>query len=257
MELLARISKGTNMDQIYLPKSRPPGLEAGVYVRIEPVQKKTRFTPYYCNVRALEPLKIQVIQDIFDFIQTAENILITGSFLEKGFQFNDIDIVLINSTGAGLRLFLKEKFGLETHIISMNYDTLRTGLNTDPLFQMLLNKFVAKKRVFFNIKPELNYKLLDLHLLKSELLIDNFDYLSGNEKYKLVRNLFAIKIFIAGTHISQENVNKEIERYFGKGTVDSIRSNIVQKASFIKKYKNIYQELSNKILSRIKNEKSQ
>ena len=39
MEIIAKISKGSNMDQVYLPKNRI-GFDIGNYVLIKPFEKK-------------------------------------------------------------------------------------------------------------------------------------------------------------------------------------------------------------------------
>src|SRR3989344_7711032 len=99
MELVGKVSKGTKMDQIYIPKNRH-GLNDGEYVLIKAVQQKEEAKkPYFYNVRELEPLKLKVIDDVFLLVDRNisgyDNIIITGSFLDKGFNFNDLDIIII------------------------------------------------------------------------------------------------------------------------------------------------------------------
>jgi hypothetical protein len=253
VEVISRISRGTKMDQVYISKNRNPGFEVGSYVAITPVQLKRAAKPYYYHVKELEPIKVQIINEIFDLLDNAENVIITGSFLEKGFNLNDIDIIIINGASSNTEHFIKERFGIESHIISMTHETLRKGLNTDPLFQMLLSRFVSKKRILIKIEQEINYKLLDLHLLKSKLLIDNFDYLNGKEKYKMTRNIFAIKRFLENKEVTKENIDKDIDNYFGKDAVKDILDNTLQKADFIKKYRVLYNEVFERIMKGVKN----
>ena len=103
MELIGRISKGSKMDQVYIPKNRS-GMNTGEYVLIMPLRKsiegrkKSPFKPYFYNLKSVEPIKLHIIEEIFSMIEkeaNAENIIITGSFLEPGFKFNDIDILII------------------------------------------------------------------------------------------------------------------------------------------------------------------
>ena len=49
--------------------------------------------------KVIEPIKLEIIKRIFNIIEDLtdnENIIITGSFLDKGFHFNDIDVVIIS-----------------------------------------------------------------------------------------------------------------------------------------------------------------
>jgi len=255
VELVSRISKGTRMDQIYIPKERMPGFELGATVLIRPVLEKAKPKPYYYNVSNIEPIKNEVIAEILNYFEQFENAIITGSFLEKGFDFNDIDVLLITdkkTESDNLKNNFERKFGISVHLISISFKSLLKGLSTDPLFQMMLSKFVSKERVIFRIKKNLNYKLLDLHLLESKALIDNFYFLPGKEKYKLTRNLIAIKLFIDNKKIGIEAVDSEIDGYFGKETVNNIKENLLDKG-FLNKYRRLYNELFNKILDGIKN----
>ena len=247
-ELIARISKGAIMDQIYIPKNRQHGFEIGSYVVIEPTLKKKDVAPSYYNTGKIAPVKSNIIMELFRHVTDAENVIITGSFLEDGFRFDDLDIIIINGS---CPKFTRDNFGLNVHAIKISYATLREGMNTDPLFQMMLDRFVAKEKVLFKVRPHINYKLLDLHLLKSKQLIDNFDLLTGQEKYKVLRNVVAIRYFIDGKKITNKAVDNTIERDFGNGFITNLRANILEKGTFIKKYKQLYENTFNQIMEGI------
>jgi len=254
-ELISKISKGSKMDQIYIPKERSPGFETGTFVLIRPALEKAKINPFYYNVDNIEPIKIILIQEILSHFEYFDNAIITGSFLEIGFDFEDIDLILIAEKKPNVQSIerhFKETLGINVHIISVNFKTLLKGISTDPLFQMLTSKFVSKKRVIFKIKNEINYKLLDLHLLKSELLITNFQFLTGREKYKFVRNLFAIILFLDEKSISPESVDSEINRCFGKDSVKNIKENLVDK-SFLARYEKLYENTFKRIMRGVKN----
>jgi len=253
--LVSRVSKGTLMDQVYIPKERVPGFEVGTAVLIESVIKEAKPKLFYYGVSHLEPVKVRIIEEVVNYLESFDNVLICGSFLEPGFGFEDVDVVLITDNPvdeAKLRQHFLETLGLRVQVIAMSFKTLLKGVSSDPLFEMLIGKFVAKRRVIFRVEREIKYKLLDLHLLKSELLIINFHSIAGREKYKLVRNLFAIALFLDGKKVSAESVDEEINAYFGKGTVESVRENIVDK-SFLTKYKRFYGAVFKKIMAGIGN----
>ena len=115
----------------------------------------------------------------------------------------------------------------------MSNKTLLSGLSTDPLYSLMLSKCVSKNRIILNSKRIIDYKLLDIHLLKSKVLIDNFDILNGEEKYYLILNLFSILRFIRNKKLSKEAVNKDIESALNV-KIKEIRDNLLEKDSFIK-----------------------
>src|SRR3989338_1668247 len=137
MEMISKISKGTKMDQVYLPKNRH-GFSIGSYVAITPLRERAETErSYFYNV-SLEPLKVQIIQEIFSVIEkhsdTYENIIITGSFLDKGFSFNDIDILLISEEKeemSQITKIIEEQFGIKSQILVLSNKTLLKGLSMD------------------------------------------------------------------------------------------------------------------------------
>lgn len=262
MEIVGKVSKGSKMDQIYLSKNRE-NFSVGSYVIIKPLttdltEKIKQLKPYFYNLDSIEPIKIQTITQIFNLIGSlikTENIIIIGSFLEPGFNFNDIDIIIISEKKFDekkISRFIEEKIKIKTQVILFNNKTFLVGVSTDPLYQMMLSKCVAKKRFIYKIKNELNYKILDLHLLKSKILIDNFDILNGKEKYKLSRNLIAIKLFLDKKKITKLSVDNEIKNQLAD--TEKIKQNILNKTDFIRRYKFLYTKTFNKIIEGIKKE---
>ena len=262
MEIIGRISKGSKMDQIYLPKNRY-GLMNGQYAVITPLETKFKekedFKPFFYNTKNIEPLKLMIIENIFKIIEeiNPENVIITGSFLERGFKFNDIDIIAIKEENINIeRLRKKIEFaiGIRAHIILISSKTLLLGLSIDPLYSLMLSKCISKKRIIFKIKRKFDYKILDFQLLKSKLLIDNFDILNGEEKYYLILNMMSIFLFIQDKKLSKEAVNGSIEREFNV-KIEDIKQNMVEKNKFIKKYEIIYNKAFNMIMENLNEQK--
>src|SRR3989344_1924775 len=167
MEMIAKISKGSNMDQIYLPKNRA-GFSSGQYVLITPIEgklrEKQRFKPFFYNVRGLEPLKLEIINEVFNIAEeiAPQNIIITGSFLEPGFKFNDIDILIIKEEGSKadishLTSKIERLFGIRNHILLLDSKTLISGLSTDPLYSLMLIRCISKNRLIFKAKRKIDY----------------------------------------------------------------------------------------------------
>ena len=261
MEIISKVSKGTRMDQVYIPKNRK-GLDIGTYVIIKPLEsKKIVEKPFFYNVKHIEPIKIDIIMNILStidkIIDKYENTIITGSFLDEGFNFGDIDIIIITEDKLSklqIKKSLEDAIKIKIHPIILSKKALMIGLSTDPLYNMLLSKCVAKKRIIFKIKYKLDYKVLDLHLLKSKLLINNFNHLNGIDKYYLTRNMVAIFLYIKHKKVNKETVDKEIERIFNIKSIQEIKQNMLNKEEFLRLYKKIYSNTFNKIMENIKND---
>lgn len=255
VNLISKISKGSKMDQIYLPKVRPPGFAVGDSVEIVPTTKEN--IPFYSHhVGRLEPLKSIIKDEILSYFEHTDNTFITGSFLEEGFNFNDIDVLVLDKTESknSWSDYFKQRFGVPVQIICLDRKSLQQGLQQDPLFQMMMSKYLAQKREIFRYKTVVNYKLLDLHLLKSKTFIDSFDILTGKEKYNLVRNLLAIDLFLKEKELNQEIIEREMEKVFGKGTPERLKENMVEKKLFLPKFRKKYEEIFQKILKGIQHE---
>lgn len=254
--LTGKISKGTLMDQIYIPKERPMGFEIGMPVVVKPLTEEEEIKPVHCNIEKLEPVKAVIVQKIFSELNFADNIIITGSFLESGFQFNDIDIILIYNKKVDFRKIgqnLNKLFGLNFHVIALGYNALLKGLETDPLYQAMLSRYISKKRLIFKYKNKINYKILDLHLLKSKPLMENFDYLAGNLKYGMARNMIAIFLFLNNKKISNETIDNTIKKVLKEEPINIKENIIINKSIFLQKYKKLYKDLFKSILDGIKN----
>ena len=237
------------MDQIYIPKNRA-NLPTGSYVLIQPLKTKQEIKKHYFHdIKDIEPIKITIINEIAEIIQE-NHIIFTGSFLEKGFNFNDIDILIITKKRQNIKELeksIKNTTGIRPHIIQLTFKELSQGFSTDPLYQMMLSKYISTKRLIIKTKRRINYKILDLHLLKSKTLTENFDYLTGNEKYYLIRNMISILLFLENKKITKNLVDKEIENIFKIKTTE-IKQNLINKQEFLKTYKTIYKKTFNKIL---------
>ena len=252
------------MNQIYLPKSNLsiiPGQYVVINALINPAQytEKATFKPYFYGLKRIEPIKLWAIKEIFSisskFAGKEDNIIITGSFLDAGFNFNDIDIIILskNVNTKGVELEILAKLGIKPHILALSKEEFLQGLASDPLYQTMISKCISKNRIIFKFKPTINARLLDLHLLKSKTLIDNFEILNGKEKYYLTFNLISISLFIQRGKITKNIVEKTIKREFGIKTLEEIKENFVE-GSFLDKYKIIYNKTFDLIIRRIKNE---
>ena len=139
----------------------------------------------------------------------------------------------------------------------LDNESLIIGLQTDPLYQIMLSKSISKNRIFYKTKNNLNYKLLDLHLLKSKVLIENFNLLKGNEKYNLVRNMIAIYLYLEGKKLTKDLVDNQIKEDFHLKDISELKQNSIDKKKFLIKYKLIYNKTFSKILEGIKNDAKQ
>ena len=245
------------MDQIYIPKNRT-GFNIGNYVVIKPLETNREEKPikklYFYGVKNLEPIKLEIIHEILTIINKYldgyDNLIITGSFLEKGFHFNDIDILIVGNGKINqepIKEAIERKIGVKGHILTLSNKELTKGLETDPLYCVMLSRCVTRKRFLYKTKQTIDYKLLDLHLLKSKVLLDNFDVLNGKQKYDFVRNIVAISLYLNGNKVTVESIDTEIKRSLGI-RVQEIKNNLLNKKEFLKKYKLIYDKTFSMIL---------
>jgi len=82
--------------------------------------------------------------------------------------------------------------------------------------------------------------------------MENFDYLTGNQKYGMTRNLIAIFLFLNNRKVSNEAINNEIKKLL-KEKAESIKHNIINKALFLKEFKGLYNKIFDRILDGVKN----
>lgn len=244
---------------MYISKNRS-GFSVGSYVVLQQLeQKKIVQRPYFYNIDYLEPIKIEMIEKIFSLVdsmvESYENCIVVGSCLERGFHFNDVDIIIISQqikNKKEIEQKMAQVIGIKAQIISIDQKALIKWMATDPLYHLMLSKCVAQKRFIMKAEQEINYKLLDLYLLKSKTLIDNTDMFDGNEKYYSVRNMIAIRLFLLQKKITKESVDREIEKIFRVKDVKEIQQNRVNKNAFVNAYRRVYNETFHKIMEGIR-----
>ncbi len=259
MELISKVSKGSKMDQIYIPKKRV-GFAVGNYVKIVPVIKPKKPSFFYYNLPIIEPLKINIITEVVSLIEkqlNQENIIIAGSFLDKGFLFDDLDILLITKEMQKelrvniIKEEIEKKVRIRIHLIQMTNEQLTRKMSIDPILIMMLSRCITTARLLPIKKREIVYNLLDIQLLSCETFGLNYDNYRGKEKYYYTRKLMTIKEFLEGGKITQEEINKKIEKEFNS-KIEEIKQNTIEdKGAFIKKFKKIYQETFNQIMEAI------
>ena len=265
MEIVSRISKGSKMDQIYIPKNRA-GLNIGDYVIVRLIsleeqeqlkkQGENLMKSFLYGINKIEPIKIEVISRIFGILAKFqfENVIITGSFLEKGFNFNDIDLMLISKEQdhgkkEAIESQIVNLIGIKPHILMLSKKTLISGLETDPIYESMISRCISRERIVFNYKRQILPRLLDLQLLKSKDLIKNYQEYNGKEKEYLVKNLVSISLFLEGKRIKQDEIARKIKAEL-KTRLEEIRENTAGK-EFERNYEKLYKETFNKILKEV------
>lgn len=259
-KLIKRISKGARFNQIYLQKNEGVDFEPGKSVIITPLDGIISQEPslFEYNVK-LGNLKKQIVRAIFKSVESSgdyDNILITGSFLDEGFNFEDIDIVILNPKSidkSHLKESIENGIGVEPHIILIGSESFNKGIKRDPLFSLMVAKYVSRNRAIFRKDKEINYKLLDIYLLRNKNLIDGYDLFNIKQRKKLLRDFMSIKLFSENKEITQKRIEKETESIFGKAIIESLfyYGNNEEKEKFIRKLKREYDKLERKILENV------
>ncbi len=253
MEIIAKVSKGTVMDQIYLPKQRS-GFPVGSYVLIKPALERPEVgKPLLYGTKKIEPIKIDMAKRIFALINRAldcSNIIVTGSFAKAGLKFKDIDILVVSEEKKmpekELTAQVEQETGVPAHVLFLTDKELSLGAARDPLYMMMLSRCIAQKRFTYHLQKRIiDYKLLDLDLLGSKTVFYSFDFMSGDDIYYAVRNMVAVALFMVGK-ISAAKVEKEIQHIFSPE--EDIRRKSINKREFLKKYKEFYEKTFSQIL---------
>jgi len=256
-KLIKKISKGTRFNQIYLQKNEGIGFEPGKSVVISPLEDIIVKEPaiFEYNVK-LESLKREIVKLVFKIVDSwgyYDNIIITGSFLDEGFNFEDIDIIIINPGNMEkekLKNSIEENTGISPHLIFIDSESFNKGIKRDPLFRLMVDRYVSAKRAIFRKDREINYKLLDIYLLKNKNLIEGYDLFSIKQRKKLLRDFISIKLFSENKEVTIENIEKETNRLFGKDIIESLfyYGNNEEKHEFIAKLKKEFNKLEKYIL---------
>ena len=258
--LIKKISKGARFNQIYLQKNEGIGFEPGKSVVISPLENIIAKEPsiFEYNVK-LESLKREIVKSVFkiaDRYGYYDNIIITGSFLDEGFNFEDIDIIIINPKNIEkdkLKNSIEENTGIKPHLILIDSESFNKGIKRDPLFRLMIDRYVSAKRAIFRKDREINYKLLDIYLLKNKNLIEGYDLFSIKQRKKLLRDFISIKLFSENKEVTIKNIEKEINRLFGKDIIESLfyYGNNEEKHKFIAKLKKEFNKLEKYILKNV------
>lgn len=258
--IIKKISKGARFNQIYLQKNEGIGFEPGKSVVISPLEHVIVKEPsiFEYNVK-LGSLKKEIIKMVFKMIDSEgyyDNLLITGSFLDEGFQFEDLDVVIINPRHIQkdrLKESIKQRTGIEPHLILMDAESFARGIKRDPLFRLMVDRYVSARRTLFKKGRELNYKLLDVYLLRNKNLIDGYDLFSIKQRKKLLRDFVSIKLFSENKEVTIRNIEKEINILFGKDIIEDLfcYGNNEEKHKFIMKLKKEFNKLESRILKNV------
>lgn len=256
-QLIKKISKGARFNQIYLQKNEGIGFEPGKSVVISPLEAIIVKEPsiFEYNVK-LESLKREIVKTIFKIAESHghyDNIIITGSFLDEGFNFEDIDIIIVNPQNLEkekLKDSIEQSIGIIPHLILIDSESLNRGIRRDPLFRLMIDRCVSAKRAIFRKEREFNYKLLDIYLLRNKNLIGGYDLFSIRQRKKLLRDFISIKLFSENKEVTIKSIEKETNRLFGKGVIESLfyYGNNEEKHKFIAKLKKEFNKLENHIL---------
>ncbi|MAG08491.1 hypothetical protein CMO89_03390 [Candidatus Woesearchaeota archaeon] len=257
VRIVKKISKGSRFNQVYLQKNEGIDFKPGKTVIITPLTDilAKELPVFEYNVK-LDSLKKEIIKKIFEIIDNSgnyDNIIITGSFLNKGFNFEDIDIIIINPKSINkenLENSIKKDIEIMPHLILIDSESFNRGIKRDPLFRLMINRYVSIKRNIFRKDKEINYKLLDAYLLKNKNFIEGYDFYNIKQRKKLLRDFISIRLFTGNKEVTIKNVKKEIELIFGKDIIEKLfyYGDAEAKRKFIIKLKKEFNKLERRIL---------
>lgn len=218
------VSKGSRFNQIYIPKDMAQLIEVGDEVEVKLLKKHIRL--YYSKGLKLSLFKENLIKSIFDEIGNVGCLYIVGSFLIEKVDYNDIDIVIVNSIKINEQKIynkLAEKFDLKFHIIFIKQNKFSDLLKICPLTRTMFSKFVCNKK--FVVPDE---KRIDANHIRF-LLMMPYDLLeirlNSKSFFDSIRRLIAIERFLEDKGLDIFEINEKMKNELKTRLYEKIRYN--------------------------------
>lgn len=220
MRFITKISKGSNFNQIYIPKDKSYEFPAGKMVEVKLLEIPLVFS-HFLNI---SEFKEKLIKDIFAFLDNFDikQKIVCGSFLMRKIDYRDIDVLLIvekRNEKKENQIYEKliEKFNLNFHVIFIEEKMFERLKEICPLTRSMLYRSVSDKQVILP-KRKIDKKHLQFLLMMPEDLLK----IKTNSRifYDNIRRLIAIEFFLANKEENPEKIEKETGKIF-----DNIKNN--------------------------------
>ena len=230
MKFEHKVSKGSNYNQIYIPREMEQYFEAGDTVEVRLITKFSKLYYNHLKESDLSDFKRKLITSIFNEIKTLEGIeqvFIFGSFLTKMEGYSDIDIlILTEKEDIEKELYenLTKEFNLKFHIISASKEKLTELLKICPLTRSMLHYFVSDKCLEIPKETRIDKKHIQYLLMIPEDLLE-VSLEEGKLYYDVLRKLVSIENFLKNKDIASDKVDEHLEKLIDKDKLIFIKEN--------------------------------
>jgi len=200
MKFEHKVSKGSNYNQIYIPREMEQYFEAGDTVEVRLITKFSKLYYNHLKESDLSDFKRKLITSIFNEIKTLEDI-------EKELYEN-----------------LTKEFNLKFHIISASKEKLTELLKICPLTRSMLHYFVSDKCLEIPKETRIDKKHIQYLLMMPEDLLE-VSLEEGKLYYDVLRKLVSIENFLKNKDIASDKVDEHLEKLIDKDKLIFIKEN--------------------------------
>lgn len=200
-------------------------METGDLVAVT-LKEKASHIFYFPSHLKLPEFKEKIVQETFKFLSNHgyRHCFVVGSFLSRGVDYQDIDVVLIGQEQTTIGKELEEYMGLKFHLLFFGEKKLTELLGICPLTRLMFSRYLSSAETELNKKRrKINIPHLEYLLMMPEDLLE----ISPNSKifYDNTRRLVAIERFLKGEEENIEKLNKEVALLLGERLAFRLKEN--------------------------------
>lgn len=256
MKFVRKVSKGTNFNQIYVPKEVSEIFEIGSLVEVKLLKKPTTLC-YSKNLKKLSDFKEKLINELFSFLnkfQEIKQMFVVGSFLTEKIEYNDIDVLIIlerEDRELEKKIYgeLIDKFNLKFHLLFMTKERFILLSEICPLTRSMLYFHVSNKE-FSLPKRKVDKRHIKFLMMMPEDLLEI--KMESKVFYDNIRRIICIERFLIGKDENPTKINLELKKTVGNEIYEIIKMNNEINDNILKKLREIIQKKINKIGKLIK-----
>lgn len=254
-----KISKGSNFNQIYVPREVESDFEVGDIVEVRLIEKRIKV--YFSkNIKKLSDFKKRLILDIFGFLnrfREIKQVFIVGSFLFEKVDYRDIDLVLVARKENEKRLdkvydALAEEFNLKFHVIIFPEEKFGRLLEIDPLTRSMFFYYISSKD--FKLPAE---RIIDKNHIQFILMLPE-DVLGLDVEsrmfYDSLRRVLTIEQFLKKSNEDPVFINRKLQSLLGNYLFMRLKNNKRAGEPIVKKLRKIIKKKIHEIYLILKEE---
>ena len=224
------VSKGTNFNQIYIPREWRAIFEPGDEVEVRLVKKLISIYSAK-NTPPLTPFKESLARQVFSLLRgfpAIGQVFIVGSFITQLIGFKDIDVLIVGDTASGPKLNIEEilqrAINLQFHCMVVPQSRFEKLRKSCPLIRNMLLACVSNKPIIPLPPKEIDKSHIQYLLMMPEDILEIT--VGSRSYYDNLRRLVVIENFLADKEAFNAVVQKTIERLLSQPLLGMVKDNI-------------------------------